>query len=81
MFCCVLGPLALTWYLLVFCAVCVLHKTEKTGQVEDKRSSFRPKNLSTADKYYLKVVSLKIKKSSQDLTRDLRDASDPSVVQ
>lgn len=43
----------------ILCGVCVLHKTEKTGQVEDKRSSFRPKNLSTADKYYLKVVSLK----------------------
>ncbi|KAL3974221.1 trafficking protein particle complex subunit 2 [Sarotherodon galilaeus] len=59
---------------------CVLKKFQQTGQVEDKRRSGRPKKLSTADEQYLKVMSLRNRKrSSKDLTQDLRDASGPSV--
>jgi len=48
--------------------------------VEDKRRRVRHKKISTADQQYMKVMSLrKRKKSSKDLTQDLRDASGPSV--
>lgn len=67
------------------CMVCSLFfkKFEETEQVEDRRRSGRPKNKQTnsaADKQYLKSILLRNKnKSSIDLTKDLRDASNPAV--
>ena len=55
-------------YLSMVCSVSI-------KQVEYKRRSVRPEKLYTADEQYLKGMSLrKRKKSSKDLTQDLRDA-------
>jgi len=49
--------------------------------VEEKNISGRPEKLSATDEQCLKVMYLRKrkKKSSNDLTQDLRDASGPSV--
>ena len=57
-----------------------IKKFEETGQVDDLERNGRPRKLSKSDEHFLKVTSLRNrKKSSKELTQDLKDASGPSV--
>lgn len=45
----------------------------ETGILEDKRKSFRPKNLFTEDEHFLEVMFLRNnKKSSKELIQELK---------
>ena len=61
---------------------CKQDKFEETGQLEDKRSSGRPKNLLIADERYLRGMFLRNRKKHS--SKELRDVSgrsaDPSTV-